>query len=98
MQEYPERDLKITRFLLDINKLMDGVHIQEKKDMPGSGLIKFEATLISPYSEPCMWTPSKLFYSIIEEYMKKYFKFSAYENLGWNNTQTVFWIEAEKLC
>lgn len=92
-------DILITRFLLEMNKKLDGMYMEEttERDHPRP-MIKFEVKLTCIYAEPCMFAPSKAFYRLLESCMKKYFKHSAYHNLTYNNTNTVFWISEEELC
>jgi len=94
-----ERDMLITKFLLEMNKKMDGMYMEEttEYDHPRP-MIKFEVKLICIYAQPCMFSPSNAFYSLLEEVMKKYFKSSAYANLSYNNTNTVMWLSMEELC
>lgn len=98
MEEYPERTNRITRFLLDINKLMDGIHIEETTDYELRNIrIKFEAKLISPFAQPGMWSPTPYFYQILEQCCKKHFKDSMYSSLDFNNTNTIFSVSSEKV-
>ena len=94
-----ERDMLIIKFLLEMNKKLDGMYMEEitEPDHPRP-LIKFEVKLTCIYAQPCMFAPSDAFYNLLEECMKKYFKISAYDKLTYNNTNTVFWIYSGDLC
>lgn len=93
-----ERHLRIMRFLIDANKLMDGVHLQETTEDHSRSLIKFEATLTCLFSSPCMWSPTSKFFDIIMILSKKYFRdVNDIDDFGWNNTKCVFWIGKEKI-
>ncbi len=97
LSEHTVKHFRITRFLLDMNKLMDGVHIQETTEDHRSTLIKFEATLTCPFASPFMWSPSAAFYNILSKCLKKWFDIDDYNSLGWNNTNTVFWFEKSRI-
>lgn len=81
---------QIVRFLIEVNKRMDGVHLEETSEM-ASTLVKFEALLTNVYANRAYWSPTKLFHQIIAETVKKYFDVDP-KDLGWNNTRTVFWL------
>lgn len=92
-----ERHMRITRFLLEVNKLMDGVHIDETTENHLHPHVKFEANLTCIYASPVMWSPSAAFFKIIGEASKKFFGLDDYNMFGWNNTNTIFWIDKEKI-
>jgi len=96
------RSQKIIRFLLDMNKLLEGLHIEEITDYNLPRLhIKFEAKLTCPYAQPGLWTPTPLFYQVLEQCCDKHFRELCvrYPNSGvnFNNTNTIFWIMEEDL-
>lgn len=89
-----KRSQKITRFLLDMNKLLDGIHIQEITEYGLERIhIKFEAGLSSIFVQPGMWSPSTAFYIVLEQCANKHFKAQAAHKFNFNNTHTIFWIE-----
>jgi hypothetical protein len=106
-KEYPNptRQNRILKFLIEANKVMDGMHIEEttEYDHPRWFSIKFEASLTCPYTNGGFWSPNKLFWTTINKIAKKHFldfKYSeALKNSDWNlnNTGTVFWIKKEKV-
>lgn len=88
---------QIIRFLIAVNRLLDGVHLEETSEMQ-STLVKFEATLTCPYASPMYWSPTDLFHKMIAESLLKYFNIRYNDGtVGWNNTNTVFWIPLDSI-
>ena len=89
---------QIIRFLIAVNRLLDGVHLEETSEMQ-STLVKFEATLTCPYASPMYWSPTDLFHKIISDSIYKYFGIDDTEQdlIGYNNTNTVFWIPLDNI-
>ncbi len=93
------RNMRIARFLIEINKLMEGVYVEETTEYHETfSLIKFEANLTCLYANPSYWSPTKAFFENIIHAAKKHFKeVNNIEDFGWNNTNTVFWIGKDKI-
>jgi len=77
------------KFLIDINKKMDGICIEEIHTSDNMLFTKFEAKISSIYVIPPMWSPTEAFFDVIERASMKYF---GTRDIGYNNTRTVFWI------
>ena len=99
MEQAIARHIKITRFLLEINKLMEGIYVEETTENHETfSLIKFQANLTCLYANPSFWSPTPAFFSIIMNAAKKNFReVNDVDDFGWNNTKTVFWIDKEKI-
>lgn len=89
---------QIIRFLIAVNMLLDGVHLEETSELQ-STLVKFEATLTCPYASPMYWSPTDLFHKVISDSIYKYFGIDDTEHdlIGYNNTNTVFWIPLDNI-
>ncbi len=97
--ENTKRHFLINKFLLEVNKLMDGIYVEEITEYHHPRVhVKFEAKLTCIYAHPCMWSPTEKFYETIMNAAKKYFDdVHNVDDFGWNNTNTIFWIGAEKI-
>ena len=85
---------KIFKFLMDVNNRLNGIMVIESQDIPRQSFLKFELELQSPHiNKACFWSPSSLGQKIIEDTVHKYF--NVYQEIGWNNTRTVFWFTAK---
>jgi len=91
------KHFKINKFLLECNKLMDGIYLEEITETHLAGHIKFEAKLTCLYANPMYWSPTPLFFECIMRAGKKYLGVETVEDFHWNNTSTIFWIEKEKI-
>jgi hypothetical protein len=92
------KHFKIERFLLECNKLMDGIYLEEiTEDHNLSWSIKFQAKLTCLYANESLWSPSTKFYDVVIKAGQKYLGIKGMEDFGWNNTHTIFWIEKEKI-
>lgn len=93
------RNMRIVRFLLEVNKLMEGIYVEEITEYHETfSLIKFEANLTCLYANPSIWSPTKIFFeNIIHSAKKNFMDVNDLEDFGWNNTNTVFWIGKDKI-
>ena len=91
------RHFKINKFLLECNKLMDGVYIEEITENHNDRNIRFQAKLTCLYANPSYWSPSPAFFEIVMKAGKKYFDIENIDDFTWNNTKTIFRIDKEKL-
>lgn len=81
-------DDRTLRFLIEANKTLDGIHIeQSRNDTPWS--LCFDATLTCFYASKGYWTPTTAFKTAIASLMLKHFGTDMHE---YNNTGTSFWI------
>lgn len=83
-------DTKVTQFLLDVNKRLDGIVVFEDKEFSRKSFLKFQLELTSPHiNSACFWSPSSLGQKIVEDTIHKHF--DIYQEVGWNNTRTILW-------
>lgn len=91
------KHFKINRFLLECNKLMDGIYLEETTENHQDRNIKFEAKLTCLYANPGWWSPSPKFFEVVVGAGRKYLGIENVDDFHWNNTSTIFWIEKEKI-
>ena len=92
------KHMRITRFLIEINKLMDGIYVEETTENHLGASIKFEAKLTHIYAHPHYWSPSEKFFQIVMNAAKKFFRgVHEIEDFTWNNTNTIFNIGKDKI-
>jgi hypothetical protein len=80
----------IMKFLLELNKLCDGIYIEEITDEAVPRTIKFEAKLSSLFVDGCYWSPTNLFFETIDKAAKKHLGIGV-TDFHFNNTRTIFY-------
>jgi len=88
--------LRITRFLLECNKLMDGIHVQEITETHLAPHIKFEVNSTCIYLNVGFTSPSEAFFRIMNQAARKHLGVDP-ELFEFNNTKMIFWIDKSEI-
>ena len=99
-KELKKMDLEnnIIKFLLECNKLMDGIYIEERTGTDENpNVIKFEAKLTCIYAQPGLWSPTEKFYEVLMRAGKKYLGVKTIDDFNFNNTHTIFWLHKSEV-